>query len=443
MEASSNKRKTNSRKLTVVVAIAFVIGFGAPIAAYFLIFSGEFEIIETKRGLSPEKKCENDPSCIPLTPPPPPPTIATDMGFFKRDFLVEMVNSKIIQDALRNTNTKDSEMDPEIRQQIYVQREKEWTRSEVPTPFMRSIIENEISDFLRDKTVAPSDEFEGAIFGEHILTNIYGGNVAVTVQVDNYNQKNDKWWQEAEKTRGKPFARFCDFDSSAAMFSEDLVVTIFDVNNGDFLGILNSATPCDVTQRAADAEVTIEPVPEENFSDIGKFKISLLQQMMGDPIIQNALKRSNEEFAGKDMSKIKAETKSDWPPPKEDATPLQLEILNNEISDFLRKHLEFESEKYGKVNFPELIITNEYGATIASSQRTYNYIQSEDEWWQVASQTPVLVRHCGVDKSINMSSEDIVIQIYDENKKFIGILNAATNCDVVKKRPSSFYGDSN
>ena len=443
MEASGNKKKSNSRKLALVIAIAFSIGFGAPIGAYFFIFSGEFDIIETQKGLTPEEKCENDPPCIPLVPPPPiNGTIVTDIGKFKSEFLQKMVRTDTIQDALRSSIEKDSQMDPEVRQQFYVQREKEWTSSDDLTPYMKSIIENDISEFLRDNLVAESDEFEGVIFGEHILTNIYGGNVAVNLRVDNYDQSNDNWWQEAEKRQGEIFARQCDFDSSAEMFSEDIVITIMDVDNGDFLGILNSATPCDVTERAAKAIVKIEVVPPEDISEIGHYKISLLQQIMQNPIIQNALKSSNEKFAGKDMSKIKAET--NWPPPREgEPNPLQREILNNEVSNFLREHLEIESEEHGKIIFPEYIITNVYGANIASTQRTYNYIQSEYQWWQVASQNPILVRHCGVDKSINMSSEDIVIQIIDENDKFIGILNAATNCDVVLNRPISFYGDSN
>jgi hypothetical protein len=442
MEASGNTRKRNSRKLAIVIAIAFSIGFGAPIGAYFLIFSGEIDIIETQKGLSPEEKCQDDSRCIPpVGDPPINGTIVTEIGKFKSEFLQKLVRTDTIQDALRSSIEKDSQMDPEVRQQFYVQREKEWISSEDLTPYMKSIIENDISDFLRDNLVAPSDEFEGVIFGEHILTNIFGGNVAVNLRVDNYDQSNDNWWQEAEKRKGEIFARQCDFDSSAEMFSEDIVITIMDVDNGDFLGILNSATPCDVTQRAAEAEVKIEVVPPEDISEIGHYKISLLQQMMREPVIQNALKNSNEKFAGIDMLKSKAEIP--WPPPRDEPTPLQREILNNEVSDFLREHLEIESEEHGKIIFPEYIITNVYGANIASTQRTYNYIQSLDEWWIVASQNPILVRHCGVDKSINMSSEDIVIQILDENDKFIGILNAATNCDVVLNRPISFYGDSN
>jgi hypothetical protein len=90
-----------------------------------------------------------------------------------------------------------------------------------------------------------------------------------------------------------------------------------------------------------------------------------------------------------------------------------------------------------------MILTNAKGATISSTDRTYNYIQTPDEWWQVASQNDVLVRQCGPDKSINMNSEDIIIKIFDKQDEFIGILNSATPCNVILNKPLFFYGDSN
>jgi len=61
----------------------------------------------------------------------------------------------------------------------------------------------------------------------------------------------------------------------------------------------------------------------------------------------------------------------------------------------------------------------------------------------VASQNDVLVRQCGWDKSIQMNSEDIIIQIFDKNDEFVGILNSASTCDVILSKPALFYGDSN
>ena len=42
-----------------------------------------------------------------------------------------------------------------------------------------------------------------------------------------------------------------------------------------------------------------------------------------------------------------------------------------------------------------------------------------------------------------MTSEDIIIQIFDDDGEFIGILNSATPCDVISSKSALFYGDSN
>ena len=445
MTNSVQKGKIDFQRIAPIIALSFAVGFGVATGAYFFIFCDD---CLTPLSIGPvsltlEKKCDGDSRCIPEPKISPPPNISP-IGLSKIAHITEIVNDPIIQQALIKSNEEFSVMSSSVREQIMGQREKEWTSAQKLTPFMHSIINNDISDFLRDNLVIQSDEFADIVFGEHILTNIYGPNVAVSIKTDNYDQSNDDWWQESKKI-GRPLARQCDFDESAQMYSEDIVVKIFD-NDGEFIGIMNSATPCDVTQKASETETKIEPVPLDNITPIGKYKISLLQELMGDPIIQKALRLSNEEFAARgDLDIIKLREEIEWPPPSvTEPTPFQLSILNNKVSDILRENLIMQSDEYGEIIFGELILTNaEVGANIAITTRTYNYIQSPDEWWQVAVENDILVRQCGWDKSVQMTSEDIIIAIYDDKGKFVGVLNSATACDVILNKSPTFYGDSN
>ena len=126
----------------------------------------------------PQDKCTNDTRCIIQTSSIiEPEAIVTPIGEEKSRLLQELVRDPIIQDALRSANQKDSKMSDDIRAQIYVQREKEWIASQKNTPFMNSIIENDVSDFLRDNLVIKSEEFGFVTFGEHILTNEFGPNI--------------------------------------------------------------------------------------------------------------------------------------------------------------------------------------------------------------------------------------------------------------------------
>ena len=235
--------KNNSNRVALIIALSFAVGFGAATGAYLMIFCEDCIVIQSNPLNPGPDQCQNDPSCIDPDYNSTDTTIASEIGKEKIQFLHDLVNEPIIQNALKSSNQKDSQMGEDIRTQIYVQREKIWTTAIQPTPFMNSVFENDVADFLRDNHVIRSEEFGDVVFGEHILTNLFGPNVAVSVITDNYLQSNDDWWQQAMHEQDKvEFARECDFDSSAQMFSEDLVIGIYD-ENGQLIGIMNSATP--------------------------------------------------------------------------------------------------------------------------------------------------------------------------------------------------------
>jgi hypothetical protein len=245
----------NIRNTVIIISLVATIGFGLSLTAFFIICENckTLEEIFFDKKVSVEAICSNDPSCRPLED-----VVAVDtrnftsIGQEKVRLLQELVREPTIQKALKESNAKESQISDDIRIQIYIQREKEWANSKELTPFMKSIIHNDVSDFLRDNLLIQSDNFDNVTFDEHILTNVYGGNIAVSVRTDNYDQSQDDWWQHAfHDKEGYPFAKECEFDSSAEIFSEDLVIKIKDIDSNDFIGILNSATPCDVLRKSS------------------------------------------------------------------------------------------------------------------------------------------------------------------------------------------------
>ena len=419
-----------------LVAIAFVAGFGIASVVFII------EPLPSTTPLSITDKCSNRDDCI--------PDIdifiereLTEVGQFKNDLASQIAHNPIIIDALKKSNEEFSSMSPEIRNGILAQREQEWTSVGQLSPFMDSIINNDIADFLKEKTIIQSEKFGDVVFGEHILTNTYGANVAVTVRTDNYNQANDAWWQESKKIG--TLVRNCDFDTSAQIFSEDIVVKIFD-KKGEFLGIMNSATPCDVTKKSEE-QTKIEPIPLDNITSIGNYKISYLKEIVNESIIQNALSESNKTIDANctNILKLKEEKEINaWPDPNEGTpTSLQLELLQNMEAIFLQENLQHQSEEFGDIVFFEFILTDACGVNVAITELTYDYVQYPYEWWQVTKANDTLIRQCGWDRSVQMSSEDIIISIYDKNGKFVGILNSATACDIILNKPPAFYGDSN
>jgi len=244
-----NFKETTLQNIVIVIVLASVIGIGVSIFAYSINCNNCLSEISKFKWSedSPEKICRTDLRCdLPKIDDLAVYRNFTDKGTEKVRFLEQLVENPTIQNALKHSNEKDGKMSEEIRIQIYIQREKEWINSKELTPLMKSIIYNKVSDFLRDNLITSSNQFGDLTYGEHILTNVYGGNVAITVKSDNYDQSRDDWWQYMfHDKKGLPFARECEFDKSADINSEDIVIKITDEND-EFIGILNSATPCDV-----------------------------------------------------------------------------------------------------------------------------------------------------------------------------------------------------
>ncbi len=101
-------------------------------------------------------------------------------------------------------------------------------------------------------------------------------------------------------------------------------------------------------------------------------------------------------------------------------------LIENKLSDFLRKYSVVHSEEFGDILFPEILVTNVHGANVAQTIKTSDYDQADEGWWIRGTNETILIRDVDWDESAKIYSSDIVVRITDDNGKFIGILNAAT-----------------
>jgi len=166
----------------------------------------------------------------------------TEIVSIKISHLKDLAKNPTLQEQLREENKKFEKMGEQNRLDFIKQKEIEWvsTPKAKLTPFMKSKIDNSISEQLRDNLVIHHEKYGELIFGEFIITNVYGGNFASTVRTDNYDQSVEKWWQLAKKHG--IVIRHPSWDESADMISSDINIRIED-DGGNLLGILNAATP--------------------------------------------------------------------------------------------------------------------------------------------------------------------------------------------------------
>ena len=168
--------------------------------------------------------------------------INTEIASIKISHLKDLAKNPTLQEQLREENKKFEKMGEQNRLDFIKQKEIEWvsTPKAKLTPFMKSKINNPISEQLRENLVIHHEKYGELIFGEFIITNVYGGNFASTVRTDNYDQSVEKWWQLAKKHG--IVIRHPSWDESADMISSDINIRIED-DGGNLLGVLNAATP--------------------------------------------------------------------------------------------------------------------------------------------------------------------------------------------------------
>jgi len=129
---------------------------------------------------------------------------------------------------------------------VIEQRENEWTTTdwEDITPFMHELIENNVSDLLREhaNNYPSSIGVEFDMYPEIILTNSFGVNIAQTGKTTDYLQGDEIWWMKAKADL--LYISEIHYDQSADVYSVDIGYRVSD-DRGGFLGVIKAVTNVD------------------------------------------------------------------------------------------------------------------------------------------------------------------------------------------------------
>jgi HAMP domain-containing protein len=148
-----------------------------------------------------------------------------------------------------------------------------------------------------------------------------------------------------------------------------------------------------------------------------------------DPELFEFLSASNEEFENfTDILGYIVEKDKNWTSVGTDEiTSFMQEIINNKQSDELRLRINFYEEKYGYDLFPEVFITNKYGANVAQTGKTSDYYQADEDWWQKTKNEGFYVTDVEYDNSSDFYSLAICISINDKQGNLSGVIKIIYN----------------
>src|SRR4030043_142488 len=122
--------------------------------------------------------------------------------------------------------------------QAYInKKDLEWTSApkESITPFMQKIINNVLSNELRERKLYFKNKYGYDVFSELIVTNKYGANVAQTGKTTDYRQDDEGWWQAAKNDRF--YIHDIGYDESSDTYAIDFGIRI-ENKEGNFIGVM-------------------------------------------------------------------------------------------------------------------------------------------------------------------------------------------------------------
>jgi len=154
-----------------------------------------------------------------------------------------------------------------------------------------------------------------------------------------------------------------------------------------------------------------------------------VMELCCDSITQKAAILSNEEFEKLDDIPAFLEQKdNEWTAvPKNEITPFMQKLLNHDLSQILKQKQNFFEKEYGYKVFAEIFVTNQYGANVAQTNKTTDYYQADESWWQTAQKNGLYVSNVEYDRSAAVYSTDICLRINDQNGNFLGVVKAVLN----------------
>jgi signal transduction histidine kinase len=171
-------------------------------------------------------------------------------------------------------------------------------------------------------------------------------------------------------------------------------------------------------------------------------RLEQVQVYAKDLSFEGDLIQSNNNFDNLDDVKSHI-SKSDqqWVSASKDTlTDFMRRLIYSQLSEEIRQEFElkqFYNDKYEHSVFSEVFVTNKYGANAAQTQKTTDYYQADEKWWQIAKQHGVFVGDVEYDKSADVYALNLAAAIHDTNGNFAGVIKAVLNIqeviDVIKQ----------
>lgn len=177
-----------------------------------------------------------------------------------------------------------------------------------------------------------------------------------------------------------------------------------------------------IGQQCADWANTILSQTDQRFHSRLDAVLALAQRTS----IQDALTQSNRQFeamVGMDAYIHDQDGQCTAAGPQQ-TSPLMRSLIDAPLSEELRIATgeQFYQSTYGYKVFAETFVTNRYGANVAQSERTSDYYQADESWWQEAARVGLYLGPVVYEASAGVHAVEIGKRIDDPGGALLGVM---------------------
>lgn len=211
-----------------------------------------------------------------------------------------------------------------------------------------------------------------------------------------------------------------------------LVLLVILVSVAALTGYSYYALSSSIVQQTGEGLVVIGREAIQRAGDSVAASAAPLKALALSPSIIELVETANQTYAGRDQAQLRAEIdKLDkaWKDKDPSVEELTATIANNPVSAQLRSFLQTFPDQV------EVFVTDVQGLNVAMTDRTSDYLQSDEGWWQNAYNNGQGARYVGeveYDASTQTYAMNIGVPVRDrEGQKVIGVLRGTVNISVV------------
>ena len=221
----------------------------------------------------------------------------------------------------------------------------------------------------------------------------------------------------------RAFQGFKDFNLRVKLITVIIGVVFFSVAVIGFLA--NRSLSANLTENVGNNLSALANSKAIEISQTLRREVGLLKTLALDETIENTVEAASrgEVLTQEELQRLDSQWRvadaSD-----NNASPLVSRVLYNRTSTQLRQFQQNFSQHV------EVFLTNQQGINIAATNRTSDYYQGDEAWWQVAYRERIYIGQPEYDESTKTTVVIIAIAIRDEeSRNVLGILRTTINFD--------------